>query len=251
MGARRAGQAFWRRRARGRAPTWKPRPRRSACRRASRRPHRVRVGPRAPRRRGVRGRDARAEADPCLRRRTRRVRSRPGRALLGYHLLAFPAQSALLLAPASGSCLEFVSEGSVFELCPWHARGTRGRRAQLFLPDSLALSPSLWIVERQRRSSRRSSAGVEPRSRRPLGAGARCARGRRRRRLRTLTVLGAGWSLRGSSSDHRSDGAQSPCITRGRRTALAALIWGRRRRCDRRVARRQGLREPEPRPTSA
>jgi hypothetical protein len=68
-----------------------------------------------------------------------------GGVLFGYHLLAFPAQSALLLAPASGSCLEIVGEGPVFELCPWRLVAS-GPAGESFLPQPLALSPWLWLL---------------------------------------------------------------------------------------------------------
>jgi hypothetical protein len=68
-----------------------------------------------------------------------------GGVLFGYQLLAIPAQSALLLAPASGSCLEILGEGSVLELCPWRLAGS-GPVGALFLPEPLALSPLLWML---------------------------------------------------------------------------------------------------------
>jgi hypothetical protein len=68
-----------------------------------------------------------------------------GSVAIGYHVLAIPAQSALLLAPAAGSCVEFVSEGSVFELCPWHVVAS-GPVGELFVPDAVALSPWLWLL---------------------------------------------------------------------------------------------------------
>ncbi|MGI8617140.1 MAG: hypothetical protein ACR2L4_10240 [Actinomycetota bacterium] len=69
----------------------------------------------------------------------------PGGALLAFHLLAFPAQSALLLAPASGSCLEIVGDGPMFDLCPWRLVSS-GRAGDAFLPGPLALSPSFWLL---------------------------------------------------------------------------------------------------------
>lgn len=68
-----------------------------------------------------------------------------GEVLLGYHVLAFPAQSALLLAPASGSCLEVVGEGARLELCPWRLVGS-GPVAGGFLTEPLVLSPALWLL---------------------------------------------------------------------------------------------------------
>jgi hypothetical protein len=69
----------------------------------------------------------------------------PGRVLVGYHLLAFPAQSALLLAPASGSCLQFIGEGSMVDLCPWRLVAS-GPAGEAFLPRPLSLSPWLWLL---------------------------------------------------------------------------------------------------------
>jgi hypothetical protein len=68
-----------------------------------------------------------------------------GGVLLGYHLLAVPAQSALLLAPAAGSCLEVVGEGSVYRLCPWRLVAS-GPAGGVSFPDPLALSPWLWLL---------------------------------------------------------------------------------------------------------
>jgi hypothetical protein len=69
----------------------------------------------------------------------------PGGGLLfGAHVLAMPAQSAMLLAPASSSCLEIVGEGSIFRLCPW--RLGSGPEGGTFLPAPLQLAPSLWLL---------------------------------------------------------------------------------------------------------
>jgi hypothetical protein len=68
-----------------------------------------------------------------------------GGVLFGYHLLAFPAQSALLLAPASGSCLQMVSDRSLFDLCPWRVVGS-GPAGGAFLPHPLTLSPWFWLL---------------------------------------------------------------------------------------------------------
>jgi hypothetical protein len=56
-----------------------------------------------------------------------------GGLLFGAHVLAIPAQSALLLSPASGSCLEIVGEGSILQLCPWRLVGS-GPAGGAFLP---------------------------------------------------------------------------------------------------------------------
>jgi hypothetical protein len=69
-----------------------------------------------------------------------------GAVLVGAHLLAFPAQSALLLAPASGSCLELIGEGPMFDLCPWRLVAS-GPAGEVFLPEALPLSPWLWLLD--------------------------------------------------------------------------------------------------------
>lgn len=68
-----------------------------------------------------------------------------GGVLFGYHVLAFPAQSALLFAPASGSCLEIIGEGPILDLCPWRLVAS-GPAGDVFLPDPLSLSPWLWVL---------------------------------------------------------------------------------------------------------
>ncbi len=69
----------------------------------------------------------------------------PGGALVGFHLLALPAQSALVLAPASGSCIEIVGEGPMFDLCPWRLVPS-GPAGRMLLPATLSLSPWLWLM---------------------------------------------------------------------------------------------------------
>ena len=68
-----------------------------------------------------------------------------GGVLFGYHLLALPAQSALLLSPASGSCVEIIGEGPMFDLCPWRLV-VSGPAGEGYLPQPLALSPWLWLL---------------------------------------------------------------------------------------------------------
>ena len=68
-----------------------------------------------------------------------------GGVLFGYHLLAFPAQSALLLGPASASCVEIVGEGSIYGLCPWRLTAS-GPGGEALLPDPLPLSPWFWLL---------------------------------------------------------------------------------------------------------
>jgi hypothetical protein len=69
----------------------------------------------------------------------------PGGALVGFHLLALPAQSALVLAPASGSCIEIAGEGPMFDLCPWRLIPS-GPAGRMLLPAPLSLSPWLWLM---------------------------------------------------------------------------------------------------------
>ena len=68
-----------------------------------------------------------------------------GGVLFGYHLLAFPAQSALLLGPSSGSCVEILGEGSVYGVCPWRLTASGPAGGQL-LPDPIPLSPWFWFL---------------------------------------------------------------------------------------------------------
>jgi len=173
----------------------------------------------------------------------------PGSALLGFHVLAFPAQSALLLAPASGSCLEVIGDGPMLDLCPWHLVAS-GPAGEGFLPEPLALTPWFWLL-----SAVPLVAATLGGSRAVTGAG---AVGRRALVLgvaagvtfASLTVIGAWFAAP----------RLSPIVVpiqisvqhAWERTAVTALIWGA-------VggalgawlaARRYG--EPElPRPTSA
>ena len=68
-----------------------------------------------------------------------------GGVLLGFHVLGLPAQSALLLAPASGSCVEILGEGSIYGLCPWRLTAS-GPGGELLLPDPIPLSPWFWLL---------------------------------------------------------------------------------------------------------
>ena len=68
-----------------------------------------------------------------------------GGALVGFHVLALPAQSALVLAPASGSCVEIAGAGPMFDLCPWRLTPA-GPAGRSLLPAPLSLSPWLWLL---------------------------------------------------------------------------------------------------------
>jgi hypothetical protein len=147
----------------------------------------------------------------------------PGRALLGLHLLAFPAQSALLLAPASGSCLEVIGDGPIFRLCPWHLAAS-GPAGQGFLPEPLALTPSLWLLSAvplvaAMLGGGRAVRGAAATSRRALGLGvaAGCT-------FALLTVLGAWFAAPRLSPILIT--SQISVRHAWARTAVTALIWG-------------------------
>jgi hypothetical protein len=67
-----------------------------------------------------------------------------GGALFGIHVLALPAQAALHLVPAAGSCLAVAADGPALELCPWSITVT-GPAGGILLAERLALSPWLWL----------------------------------------------------------------------------------------------------------
>jgi hypothetical protein len=70
-----------------------------------------------------------------------------GSALFGAHVLALPAQSALLLVPASGSCVDLLASGTTaLQVCPW-SLDPAGPLADAFLPpDPVPLSPWFWAL---------------------------------------------------------------------------------------------------------
>ena len=147
----------------------------------------------------------------------------PGRALLGLHLLAFPAQSALLLVPASGSCLEVIGDGPILHLCPWHLAAS-GPAGQGFLPEPLALTPSLWLLSAMplvaaMLGGARAVRGAAMVSRRALGLGvaAGCT-------FALLTVLGAWFAAPRFSPILVT--SQISVHHAWARTAVTALIWG-------------------------
>jgi hypothetical protein len=70
-----------------------------------------------------------------------------GAALFGAHLLALPAQSALLLAPASGSCLDLMESGATAaRLCPWDLDAIGSLPRAIVPTDPLRLSPAFWLL---------------------------------------------------------------------------------------------------------
>jgi hypothetical protein len=66
-----------------------------------------------------------------------------GAVLFASHVLALPAQSALLLAPAAGACLRAAGETPIVTLCPW--RVTTSGPAVLVTGTS-ALTPWVWLL---------------------------------------------------------------------------------------------------------
>jgi hypothetical protein len=173
----------------------------------------------------------------------------PGRALLGFHLLAFPAQSALLLAPASGSCLEVIGDGPMFDLCPWHLAAS-GPAGEGFLLEPLALTPLLWLLSAvpliaAMRGGGRAVKGTAAVGRRALGLGAAAGF-----TFAVLTVLGAWFAApRLSPIVIPSQISVHPAWAR---TAVAALIWGTGGGALGAWLAARGYGDPElPRPTSA
>ena len=68
-----------------------------------------------------------------------------GAALFGAHVVALPAQSALLLAPAAGSCVDVVADDPALRLCPWTLTPT-GTLGVAVLGGRVPLSPWLWLA---------------------------------------------------------------------------------------------------------
>ncbi|HEX6400501.1 MAG TPA: hypothetical protein VF108_08570 [Actinomycetota bacterium] len=145
-----------------------------------------------------------------------------GGLLFGAHVLAVPAQSALLAAPASGSCLEIVGEGSIFRLCPWRFGGHAGGT---FLSAPLPLAPSLWVLS--------AMPGVAAMLGGRSAAVRRSATGRRAAGLGAATglvfaslVVVGGWFAAFRFSSVLLPGRLVWVHPAWARTALAALIWG-------------------------
>jgi hypothetical protein len=183
----------------------------------------------------------------------------PGRALLGFHLLAFPAQSALLLAPASGSCLEIIGEGPMFDLCPWHLVAS-GPTGAAFLPEPLALSPWLWLLSAVPFIAAVLGGGRAVTGMAPAGRSVTGERLGARRVLWLGVAAGSTFALLVVLGAWFAAPRLSPVVVPVQismdhmwaRTAIAALIWGTAGAALGAwlVARRYG--EPElPRPTSA
>jgi hypothetical protein len=147
-----------------------------------------------------------------------------GGLLIGAHVLAMPAQSALLLAPASGSCLEIVGEGSIFRLCPWRLVGS-GPAGATILPTSLSLAPSLWLLSAMpgvaaMLGGRSAAVGTPVTGRRAAGLGAAAGVV-----FASLVVVG-GWFAALRFSSVLLPGRLVWVHPAWARTALAALAWG-------------------------
>ena len=147
-----------------------------------------------------------------------------GDLLIGYHLLAFPAQSALLLAPATGSCLDIVGDGSVFDLCPWRLVGS-GPASATFLTQPLALSPWFWLLSAvpftaAMLGGRRT---VTPGS---FDGGRAIARGVAAGSIFALLALAGGWFAAPQLLPALTTGPHVSLHLEWGRTAIAALLWG-------------------------
>jgi hypothetical protein len=153
-----------------------------------------------------------------------------GGVLLGYHLLAFPAQSALLLPTASGSCLEIVGEGSIYGLCPWRLVGS-GPAGGLLLPKPLELSPWFWLLNAvpfvaAMLGGRRAATGAP--TTRGGAAGLGVAAGSI---LALLTVVGAWFAAPRWFAAPQVNSVVIPLShisvhPEWIRTAITALVWG-------------------------
>jgi hypothetical protein len=65
-------------------------------------------------------------------------------AVFGVHVLALPAQSALLMVPASGACMDLVAGSPALEVCPWSLEP--GPVGAAIVAGRTALSPWLWLL---------------------------------------------------------------------------------------------------------
>jgi hypothetical protein len=146
-----------------------------------------------------------------------------GGVLFGYHLLAFPAQSALLLVPASGSCLKVIGEGPMFDLCPWRLVAS-GPAGELFLPKPLPLSPWLWLLSvvpflAAMLGGRRAVIDVAAAGGAPgLGVGAGL--------IFALLATAGGWFAAPQLTPILVPVPQVSVHPEWVRTAVAALVWG-------------------------
>jgi hypothetical protein len=65
-----------------------------------------------------------------------------GALLFGTHVLGLPSQSALLMAPASGTCLDVLGRSGAIHLCPWSL--TPSGPVWFFLTERISLDPWFW-----------------------------------------------------------------------------------------------------------
>jgi hypothetical protein len=68
-----------------------------------------------------------------------------GAGLFGAHVVALPAQSALLLAPSAGTCVDVVADDPALRLCSWALIPT-GALGDALLGGRVALSPWFWLA---------------------------------------------------------------------------------------------------------
>jgi hypothetical protein len=147
-----------------------------------------------------------------------------GGLLFGAHALAIPAQSALLLAPASGSCLEIVGQGSILQLCPWRLVGS-GPPGGTFLPVPQQLAPSLWLLSAMpgiaaMLGGRRATAATAVTGGRAAGLGAAAGL------VFASLVVVVGWFVALRFSSVLVPGRLVWVHPAWVRTAFAALVWG-------------------------
>jgi hypothetical protein len=138
-------------------------------------------------------------------------------------LLGFPAQSALALAPASGSCLAIVGEGPLFDLCPWSL--VPDPAGTSLLAKSLALSPWLWLLSvvpliSAMRGGWRAANAAPGAGFRPAGLGVAAGV------VFALLVLLGGWFAAPRLPDAISPPGQLSLHPEWARTAIAILAWG-------------------------
>jgi hypothetical protein len=66
-------------------------------------------------------------------------------AAFGSHLLLIPAQSALLLGPAAGTCVDVVVGSPAVRLCAWTLEAV-SRRGEIAVREPITLSFWLWLL---------------------------------------------------------------------------------------------------------
>jgi hypothetical protein len=147
-----------------------------------------------------------------------------GGVLFGYHLLALPAQSALLLAPAAGSCVEIIGEGPMFDLCPWRLV-VSGPAGEGYLPQPLSLSPWLWFLSAvpfvaAMLGGRRAVTGAPSTGGRAVGLGVAAGV------MFAFLALAGGWIAAPQLFPFLIPVPQVSVHPEWIRTAIAGLVWG-------------------------